>query len=186
MPDASPMVQNSIPERTCLILIGMAGAGKTRMGLELARLLDWAHVDADSLMEAAYGTNLQHLVDQMDRESFLDLEAAIIQNIRLQRCVISTGGSVVYREKSMKYLRGLGPVLSLDVPLSIILERIARRPDRGLVIGPGQTVEELFHERRLLYEKYSSMTIKGGNRPAQDYARQAMPEILETLRRWAA
>ncbi|MCL1915709.1 MAG: homoserine kinase [Desulfovibrionaceae bacterium] len=186
MSDASPMAPNSIPERACLILIGMAGAGKTKMGLELARLLNWAHVDADSLIEAAYGTNLQRLVDRVDRETFLDMEAAIIQSIRLQRCVISTGGSVVYREKSMKYLHGLGPVMRLDVPMNIILERIARRPDRGLVIGLGQTVEGLFHERRLLYKKYSSLAIVGGNRPAQDYARQAMPEVLEALRRWAA
>ena len=54
----------------------------------------------------------------------------------------------------MRYLTSLGPVVFLDVPLPLILERISRKPDRGLAIAPGQTVEDLFREREALYRQW--------------------------------
>ena len=65
----------------------------------------------------------------------------------------------MYRPDSMQYLASLGPVVHLDVPLEIILERIALKPDRGLAIAPGQTVEDLFHEREVLYREWATCTI---------------------------
>ncbi|MDR2503972.1 MAG: shikimate kinase [Deltaproteobacteria bacterium] len=168
----------------CLILIGMAGAGKSRIGLELASQLDWAHLDADNLIEAAYGAPLQYIVDNLDREAFLDLEATVIQNLRVRRCVISTGGSAVYRERAIAHLQKLGLILHLWVPLPVILERIARKPDRGLVIAAGQTIESLFNERISLYQQYASFTIHGGNGPVQEYARQALEQIRSALPHW--
>ena len=72
--------------------------------------------------------------------------AASLPNI----AVLATGGSVVYRPEAMRYLTSLGPVVFLDVPLPLILERISRKPDRGLAIAPGQTVGDLFREREAL------------------------------------
>ncbi len=36
----------------CIILIGMAGAGKSTVGSALARELGWAFLDSDHLIEA--------------------------------------------------------------------------------------------------------------------------------------
>ncbi|MDR2051038.1 MAG: shikimate kinase [Deltaproteobacteria bacterium] len=172
-----------LPEERCVSLIGMAASGKSKMGAELARMLNWAHVDADHLMEAAYGSLLQSLVDALSRDDFLDLESTAVRNIRLQRCIISTGGSVVYRRESMEHLKNLGPVLYIEVSLPVILERISRKPDRGLVIGPGQSLEDLFNERRLLYEKYADLTVRGGNGPVHEYAGKALALILQYFSR---
>ncbi len=176
-PDSGAHAAQPLPEDKCVSIIGMAAAGKSKMGAELARLMDWAHVDSDHLIESAYGAPLQHITDAMSKEEFLDLEAKVIQNIRLAHCVISTGGSVVYREQAMLRLKELGPVLYIDVPLPIILERIARKPDRGLAIAPGQTIEDLFNERKLLYEKYADLRIAGGNNPVTDYALEALEAV---------
>lgn len=164
---------NKIPEDICISIIGMAGAGKTRIGGEVARLLDWTHVDGDHIIEAAYGVRLQGVADAMNKEDFLDLEEAVICDLRLKRAVFSPGGSVVYREAAMRHLKRLGPIVYIDVPLPVILERIARKPDRGLAIAPGQTIEDLFNERRVLYEKYAQITLEGGNDSPQVYAREA-------------
>lgn len=170
---------NKIPEDICISIIGMAAAGKTRIGGEISRLLGWTHVDADHLIESAYGARLQSVTDAMSKDEFLDLECKVIKDIRLKRAVLSTGGSVVYRDEAMRHLAGLGPILYIDVPLEIILERIARKPDRGLAIAPGQTIEDLFNERRALYEKYAQITVTGGNDSPQVYAREAVRLLQE-------
>lgn len=177
-PATQPGSAPKIPQDLCISIVGMAAAGKTRIGAEIARILGWAHVDADHLIESIYGARLQEITDVMSKDEFLDLEAHVICKIRLKRAVISTGGSVVYREAAVEHLKTLGPILHLDVPLDIILERIARKPDRGLAIAPGQTIEDLFNERHLLYRKAAQLTVKGGEDSPQTYAAEAV-KLLE-------
>lgn len=141
----------------CVTLTGMAGAGKTTVGQALAKKMGWTQVDTDHLIEAAYGTNLQAVTDSMDKESFLDVECSVICKIDAERTILSTGGSVVYRQAAMEHLRKLGPIIYMDVATPIILERISRNPNRGLAIAPGQTIEDLIAERAELYKKYADL-----------------------------
>jgi shikimate kinase len=92
--------------------------------------------------------------------------------------VLATGGSVVYRESAMEHLHSLGPVAYLDVPLPVILERIARNPQRGLAIAPGQSVEDLFREREALYSRYADCAMDAGGLLPEACARA----ILKRLR----
>lgn len=101
----------------CISLIGMAGSGKTTIGVALARALGWAFIDTDSLIEAAYATRLQDISDALSRDAFLDMEADFICSLRTSRTVISTGGSVVYRDRGMKRLRDLGLIVRLGCPV---------------------------------------------------------------------
>lgn len=159
-----------IPEGGCVCIIGMAGAGKTTVGRELAALLGWPQLDTDHVIEATYGVRLQAIADSMSKEEFLDLEGTVISRLNVRRCVVSTGGSAAYRSHAIAHLKSLGPMVHLSVPLPVILERIARKPERGLAINPGQTVEDLFYEREALYKAAADMTILGGNGPAAGYA----------------
>ncbi len=162
----------------CICLIGMAAAGKTTIGRELSALIDWPHMDTDHVIEAYYGTKLQTLSTTLGKEQFLDMESAVIRGLNVRRSILSTGGSVVYRQEAVDYLATLGPLLYIDVPLPIILRRIARKPNRGLAIAPGQTVEDLFLERQELYRKAATATFAGGDGP---------PELLaRSIARWLA
>jgi shikimate kinase len=145
--------------QVCITLISMAGAGKSTVGGQLARLLHWKLMDTDQLIEAVYGVPLQDITDKLGKEAFLDVEATVICAIKAHRVVLATGGSVVYRENAMAHLHSLGPIAYLDVPLPVILERIARNPLRGLAIAPGQSVEDLFREREALYIHYADCAI---------------------------
>ncbi len=141
----------------CITIIGMAGSGKSTLGHALAQRLNFAFVDTDHLMESAYGVPLQTIADALSREEFLDLEGRVVGSLRMGRAVISTGGSVVYRDAAMQHLRTLGPIVTLDAPLSVIEERISVKPDRGLVIAKGQTIADLYNERCALYNKYADI-----------------------------
>jgi len=155
-------ISPSDSRQACITIIGMAGAGKSTVGKQLARLLDWKLMDTDQLIESVYGVPLQDITDALGKDAFLDAEAVVICSIRAQRVVLATGGSVVYRENAMAHLRSLGPIAYLDVPLPVILERIARNPLRGLAIAPGQSVEDLFRERETLYTRYADCTVDAG------------------------
>ncbi|MBQ4132479.1 MAG: shikimate kinase [Desulfovibrionaceae bacterium] len=137
----------------------MAGAGKTTVGRALANQMGWTQVDTDHLIEAAYGTNLQAVTDMMTKEEFLDVEGSVLCKVDAERTVLSTGGSAVYRKAAMEHLAGLGPVVFLEVSTPIILERIARNPNRGLAIAPGQTIEDLIAERYALYNAYADFIL---------------------------
>jgi len=155
----------------CISIVGMAAAGKTTVGRELAALIDWPQLDTDNVIEATYGARLQRISDQLDKEGFLNLEGEVISRLNVRRCIISTGGSAVYRDFAIQHLKSLGPIIYIHVPLSIILERFARKPERGMAINPGQTIEDLYTERARLYEAAADFTIQGGPAPASEYAR---------------
>ncbi|MBQ9453223.1 MAG: shikimate kinase [Desulfovibrio sp.] len=143
-------------------LIGMAGAGKSTVGKILARELNWTFMDSDCLIEATYGARLQDITDALGKTVFLDVEAKIVSAIRIHRAVIATGGSVVYREESMRHLSSLGPIIFLDVPFPLIEERVARNPERGIAMAPGESLKDLFCERYDLYLRYADIRCPAG------------------------
>ena len=152
----------------CITLIGMAGAGKSTVGYALAQELGWALVDSDHLIEATYGARLQDITDALGKSAFLDTEAKIISAIKAHRTVIATGGSVVYRDSAMQHLAALGPIVFIDVPFRLIEERIARNPERGIAMNPGEKLEDIFNERLTLYTHYATMRCPAeGKNPAQ-------------------
>ena len=169
-PEFTPL-PGKIGPQGCVSIVGMAAAGKTTIGRELAALLDWPQLDTDNVIEAIYGARLQRITDQLNKEGFLDLEGEIISRLNVRRCIISTGGSAVYRDFAIQHLKSLGPVIYIRVPLPVILERFARRPERGMAMNPGQTIEDLYAERARLYEAAADLTIQGGQGPASEYAR---------------
>jgi shikimate kinase len=132
-------------------LIGMAGAGKSTVGKVLAERLGWAHVDTDHVIEAWWGRDLQAISDALGKEKFVEAEEKIVAGLMLARCVISTGGSVVYGPKAVARLKELGPLVHLDPGLDEVKRRVSLNPERGLAIAPGQTLEDLYAERMALY-----------------------------------
>lgn len=154
------LLSSPLEYKKSIILIGMAGAGKSTLGKELARVLDWGHIDTDKILEAWWAMDLQTLTSTLSREAFRDAEAGIIQQLNANRCVISTGGSVVYRPATMRHLATLGPCIYLEAGLDAIRSRIAKTPDRGLSIAPEQSIKNLYFERKALYETYADATVQ--------------------------
>jgi len=148
-----------MPPGGCISLIGMAGVGKSTVGAHLARELDWAHLDTDRLLEAFYGLPLQQIFDELGRESFLAAEELVVANMGAKRCVISTGGSVVYGPRAVARLRELGPVVHLQAELEVVRSRIDNIDQRGLAMAPGQTLDSLYEERRPLYAAAATLVV---------------------------
>jgi shikimate kinase len=139
-------------------LIGMAGAGKSTVGRLVAAGLGFAHLDTDDLICSAYGRQLQETYEYLGRERFLAAEEELVACLDVSRCVVSTGGSVVYGPLAVARLRELGPLIHLHADLDSVASRVAQNPQRGLCIAPGQSLAELCAEREPLYRAAADFT----------------------------
>ncbi len=144
-----------------IILIGMPGAGKSTVGVLLAKRLGYHFVDTDLLLQTEQGCRLQEIITRVGLDAFKMLEADQLCRLDVSHAVVATGGSAIYSARAMDHLRTLGQRVFIDIPLPELLGRVNDMDSRGLVIGPGESYEELYAERFPLYRRYAEITIAG-------------------------
>ena len=120
-----------------IILIGMPGAGKSTVGVLLAKTLGYAFLDTDLVIQQREGALLQSLVDSLGVEAFLDVEADAICSVECRGTVIAPGGSAVCRERAMSHLKALGRIVYLHLPLEELERRLNNISTRGIAMAPG-------------------------------------------------
>ena len=143
-----------------LILIGMPGAGKSTLGVLLAKQLGLDFVDTDLLLQRQVGKRLQELISLQGMNCFRRAEEEMLLTLNCRSTLIATGGSVIYSEPGMKHLKSLGRLVYLNISLSQLTERIANMGDRGILIAAGQSFSELHAERTPLYARYADLSIE--------------------------
>lgn len=158
------MAKNSI------VLIGMAGAGKSTVGRILAQRLGYSFIDSDDLIEKKHSTTLQQLLNEQGYIRLRELEEQALLTIESTRTVIATGGSAVYSERALRHLAGQALIVFLDAPFSTIKQRIGDYSLRGLAKPEDQTLEALFDERRPLYRCYANFTISVSDASPEEIA----------------
>ncbi len=142
-----------------IILIGMPGCGKTTVGTEVAKKIGYGYIDSDSVITAREGKRLSEIIEEVGREGFLDIEAKVNSELCANRCVIATGGSVIYRDYAMQKLKRMGTVVYLKLPYETIEKRLGDLKKRGVALKDGFTLKDLYDERTPLYEKYADVTV---------------------------
>lgn len=142
-----------------LVLIGMPGAGKSTLGVLLAKTLGMSFIDTDLLIQERTGHLLQELINRDGVEQFLNIEEQVILGIGVENCVIATGGSVIYRPGAMAHLKKGGILVYLKLDFAEIEHRIDNMASRGIAIGQDQPLIELYHERITGYEKYADLIV---------------------------
>ncbi|QEN04003.1 shikimate kinase [Thiospirochaeta perfilievii] len=161
-----------------IVLVGMPGAGKSTIGVLLAKRVAFDFIDSDLNIQNKTGESLQ---ETMDRDGYLrlrEVEEEVLSELNVKNSVISTGGSAVYGAKAMKHLKKDGIVIFIRASLDELKNRVSNYENRGIARRPDQTFQELFDERELLYNKYADLivdSIKG----QQD---SMIEEIIKALR----
>jgi shikimate kinase len=141
-------------------LVGMSGVGKSRIGEFLSKRLNYCFIDIDRIMEEANNRKLQNLVDCLGDEKFLELEEKAILGLgSVCDSVISSGGSSIYSERAMAFLKSISVVVFLDASLEEIKRHTADFSARGIVGLREKGLERLFLERLPLYRRYADITI---------------------------
>jgi len=142
-----------------IVLIGMPASGKSTVGVQLAKWKSMGFIDTDLLVQARAGTSMQAFQDANGMEAYRTLECDAVGSLVCENCVIATGGSAIYCESAMQHLKKIAKIIFLDVPINGIKQRIGDISERGVVIKPGMTLDDLHVERRPLYLKYADEVI---------------------------
>lgn len=161
-----------------MILIGMPGAGKSTVGVLLAKSLGYGFLDTDILLQQREGALLQTILDTKGAAAFLDAEEAVISGLDCRRTVIAPGGSAVCREGAMARLKQLGPVVYLRLPCAEVARRLSDIRTRGVVMEPGQTISGLYEIRAPLCERYADIIVDAGGQTPE----QTVSAVLDALK----
>ncbi len=145
--------------RDNLVLIGMPGAGKSTVGVVLAKRLGYRFVDSDLVIQEQQGKLLHELIEEHGVDGFWQIESAANAGLQVHNSVIATGGSVIYEPEAMRHLGEIGTIIYLQLPYEEIAERLGDLDARGVTLRPGQDLAALYQERRPLYEKYARITV---------------------------
>lgn len=151
-------------------LIGMPGAGKSTIGVVLAKVLGYDFIDSDLLIQKSEGKLLWEIMRDYGNDGFNRIEERINSEISADHAVIATGGSVVYGPAAMEHLRSISTVVYLKVGYSILEKRLGDLSKRGVVLEPGQTLLDLYKQRVPLYEKYAHVTVNVGHKTVANAA----------------
>ena len=142
-----------------IILIGMPGAGKSTIGVVLAKKLGYEFIYQDIVIQNRYKKILQELINEYGTDGFEKIENDVNKSLNPQNSVIATGGSAIYGKEAMEHFDSIGTVVYLNLPYEEIEQRLGNLEERGVTIKTGQTLKDLYNERTPLYKKYANLTI---------------------------
>ena len=143
-----------------IVLIGMPGVGKSTIGVILAKEIGYQFVDSDLLIQKQESRLLKDIISSEGVEGFLSIENQVNASIDVSDSVIATGGSAVYGAEAMAHLKEIGTIVYLKCSFDTLNKRLGDLTGRGVVFKKGQTLKDIFEERRVLYEKYADIIIE--------------------------
>ncbi|MDO4170206.1 MAG: shikimate kinase [Lachnospiraceae bacterium] len=143
-----------------ITLLGMPGAGKSTIGVLLAKALGYDFLDTDLLIQNQENMLLRDIIAQRGLKEFKKIEEEVNASVKVDRTVIAPGGSVIYGEKAMEHLSDISKVIYLELSYEELTKRLGDLTQRGVVFENGQTLEDLYAERVPLYEKYADLSVK--------------------------
>jgi len=164
--------------KTNILLVGMPGAGKSTVGVLLAKDMSMNFLDVDVYIQGHESRRLQDIIDNDGIDTFKELEEKYLRDINVSSYTISTGGSAIYSKPGIDHLKQTSVVVYLSINLETLKERLGDFSTRGVVIKPGQTFLDLYEERCKLYTEAADLTLDC-NGKSQD---EIVAEIRSTLK----
>lgn len=146
-----------------IILIGMPGAGKSTVGVLLAKALGYNFIDTDLIIQGRLNNRLYKIIEEHGIAYFLQAENRIVSEVSADHTVIATGGSVVFGKEAMEHLMQMGKVVYIKLGCDEIKRRINNITTRGIVMKKGEAIEDIYSERAPLYERYADITVDAEN-----------------------
>lgn len=160
-----------------IILIGMPAAGKSTIGVLLAKSLLKAFADTDLAIQTEYGCALCNIIEKEGTDAFLKIENDVICSQRYCSSIVATGGSAVYGEEAMAHLKKDGIVVYLELSLGEIEKRIGNIHSRGVAMKNGTSLAELYVEREPLYNKYADVKVNCEGLTAEECVEQIIYSV---------
>jgi shikimate kinase len=157
-----------MPRRT-IVLVGLMGAGKTKIGRRLAVRLNLPFFDSDNEIEAAAGETIEEIFRNRGEDVFRDGERRVILRLLQQSPhVLATGGGAFMDPATRAAIAKRGVSVWLRADLDVLLARVSRRTNRPLLqtSDPRAVLADLITRRHPVYAE-ADLVIDSGEGPAE-------------------
>lgn len=150
-----------------IFMLGMPSSGKSTLGKQLAKLLNYEFIDLDQKIEATAGKKIAEIFQMEGEEAFRKLEAVQLRKIPVEsQLIIATGGGTPCFHEGMQYIKENGWSVFLDVKPEKLAERVksSKRGTRPLLdvddTDVSQRLIETYNSRIDIYRQ-ADITIEG-------------------------
>lgn len=164
-------IENILKKQMCnIVLIGMAGCGKSTVGKVLAEKLGKELVDTDEMIENVEAMPIPEIIEKFGEVHFRNCEnAAVILAGREKECVIATGGGVVTRPENYNPLKQNGIIVFINRDADLL-------PTNGRPLSQMHGVKALYEKRMPLYRQFADIEVDG-NGTIDEVADRIIKEI---------
>lgn len=144
-----------------IFLCGFMGCGKTTVGKELSKALDYTFVDLDELIEKTEGRSIPQIFSENGEEYFRDLETKAIKGFGGET-VIALGGGAVLRKENALAAKAQGELVYIETNFDTCYDRI--KGDSNRPLATSASYDELlarYNSRAPIYESACSYKVSG-------------------------
>lgn len=164
-----------------ILLIGMPGSGKTKIGKLLAKKLRREFIDVDEfIFEKTGKDSAKHLAELGDAE-FLKFEAELVKKIEMKNAVIAASGSVPLVAEGIGHLKKNAFAIWLKPAFKILKKRVGKRSDgiSRIVGAQTKTLAEIWEWREKMYSNHHHAVIEIAEETSAEEMAEQVLEILE-------
>jgi shikimate kinase len=161
-------------------LVGMPGGGKSTVGRQIAKRLDWRFIDTDAVIEKRIGQPIRSFFEQQGEEAFRDIESSVLDECTQSgRAILATGGGSVLREGNRTLLRERTHVVYLRSSAEELFRRLRHDTQRPLlqVKDPQARLKELFAQRDPLYRDAAHFVVETGRPSVQSLVNMVLMQL---------
>ena len=137
-----------------IFLIGMMGSGKSQTGPVLAKMINYAFVHTDDVIEKASKQSISSIYEKDGEKVFRDVEKKVLKEISQHHSlVIATGGGLVTLPENWGILHQ-GIVIWLDLDLKRSIKRLeSDKKRRPLLLGDNlaENFSQIYESRKPIY-----------------------------------
>ncbi|WP_305814894.1 shikimate kinase [Rhizobacter sp. Root404] len=148
-----------------IALVSMPGGGKSTVGRQLARRLNWEFADSDALVERQVGCSISTFFEREGEARFRDIEEQVIADVLDKpRQVLATGGGAILRQATRERLNRHATVVYLRSTPEDLFRRLRHDTKRPLlqVADPLTRLRELYATRDPLYRETAHFSVDTG------------------------
>lgn len=170
--DVCEQIEHSLTLQMCnIVLIGMAGCGKSTIGKRLSELLRKDLVDTDEMIVNTENKPIPEIFAEKGEDYFRWCENVAV-NIagREKSQIIATGGGVIVRPENYNPLKQNGIIVFINRDADLL-------PTNGRPLSQMHGVKALYEKRMPLYRQFADIEVDG-NGTVEEVANRIVKEIV--------